>query len=331
MKYRSRLFDIITQPGKFKLRVSLMTILMLPVAAIFLTIPSSEALSVNSTRDCNTNAVINCGALSTGELINKYNSDPSVNVIFSHFGIGRADIESMNSTAQAGEVSSNGDVRVNGKLVATNAMTAGRQDIAGSQRVTTNGVTFFVRPPSVSFVSSPLAAFAVMKQNGQFDFAILASCGNPVRARPMSPAPTPAPRPTATRIITKVVTVPVQVPAPAPSQTQTQSQSQTQNITVQAPTSTPAPTPSATSTSTSTSSSNAATSANATASTTTPVQTQTSVVTSPPTAVATTTTTTPVVTKQLPNTGPGDVVEIAAIAMLGGTLSHYFYRRWKRY
>lgn len=305
-----------------------LSVLLLPVAAVLLTIPSTQALSVSSPRDCDANAVINCGALSTAELVNKYNADSNVNVIYSHFGISRADIEAMNSTAQASEVSSNGDVRVNGKLVATNAMTAGRQDIGSSQKVTTSGVTFFVRPPSVSFASSPLAAFAVMKPGGQFDFAILASCGNPVRAMPVTPAPAPMPKPTVTR--TKTITKVVTVPAPAPAQTQTQSQSQSQNVTVQVPTPAPAPTPSTSSTASSTSTSNATSTANTTATATTPTQTQTSVATSPPPAVATAVTTTPVATPtQLPNTGAGDVIEIATVAMIGGSLSHYFYRRWK--
>lgn len=82
-------------------------------------------------------------------------------------------------------------------MVATGALTGGRQDISGSTREDVGGTVFFVRPPSVSFASSPLSAFVVMV-NGQFKFAIIASCGNAVKATPVAPAPKPAPKPAPT-------------------------------------------------------------------------------------------------------------------------------------
>jgi len=101
----------------------------------------------------------------------------------------------MPSTAVAGSVTKSGDVLVNGNIVATNALTAGRQSIPGSTTKTYNGTTFYERPPSVSFLVDSLSAFVVMTGN-HFDFAILSSCGNPVVGVATTPLPTPTPTPT---------------------------------------------------------------------------------------------------------------------------------------
>jgi hypothetical protein len=181
--------------------------LLMPVFVLIymLLMPFSvNALSLTSERDCNPNAVIRCGALSTNELMSKYNNQPSVQSIYSNFSISRDDINAMGTTALAGTVTSDGKVIVSGNVVANNAMTAGRQNIAGSQAVTQNGVTFYKRPPRVSFTSSSLSAFVVMN-SGRFDFAIIASCGNPVSATATAAKPpvqqksavaAPAPQPT---------------------------------------------------------------------------------------------------------------------------------------
>lgn len=150
--------------------------------------------------DCDANAVIYCGVNSTESLTSKYNngdgrnSAGSIQHIFSGFGISRNEISSIGSTARNGSITSDGNVHLDGKIVATNAMTAGRQNMSGSNAQTHRGTTFYTRPPSVSFASSPLEAYVVMK-DGVFQFAIIKSCGNPVKAnpRPRPPAPQPTP------------------------------------------------------------------------------------------------------------------------------------------
>jgi hypothetical protein len=203
---------------------------------------SVNALSLTSERDCNPNAVIRCGAISTNELISKYNNQPSVQAIYSNFSISRDDINAMGTTAVTGTVTSDGKVIVSGNVVANNAITAGRQNIAGSQAVTQNGVTFYKRPPSVSFKSSSLSSFVVMN-SGRFDFAIIASCGNPVSAtatavkqpvqqKPAAVAPTPAPPAAVTP-----------TPPPVVQQQQQQTVVESQSVPVATQVATPVPTP----------------------------------------------------------------------------------------
>lgn len=184
--------------------------------------------SAAGTYNCDANAVIWCGAPSASSLANSYshgdghNSAASIQHIYAWFGITSGDISGMTSDAQAGSVTKSGDVYVGSKLVATNALTAGRQNIAGSSTASWGGTTFYTRQPSVSFLDNSLSAMVVMK-NGVFQYAILYSCANPVKATPVpvpKPAPTPTPTPTWTPTPTPTPT-PTWTPAPTPAPTWT--------------------------------------------------------------------------------------------------------------
>jgi len=184
----------------------------------------AQNISISSAQNCDSNAVIFCGASSVSQLQSKFrngdghNSADSIQVIYNHFGITSADISAMSSssvTVESGLVTDQGNVLgdKNNNLLATGALTAGRQNMPGSTRHQVGSTVFFTRPPSVSFQSHTLAAFVVI-MNGKFAFAILASCGNPVIATPVTPRSTPTPTPK-----------PVPTPTPTPA-----AQSTTVNI-----------------------------------------------------------------------------------------------------
>jgi hypothetical protein len=194
----------------------------------------AAALDVSSTRDNDANAVIQGGCLTISECQQKFTNDSSVANIFSCFHINTADMNNMTGHAVVGQVTDKNTVIVNGKTVATNAMTAGRKDYAGSTKSTCGNFPFFMRPPSVSFASSPLTAFVMMDSNNQFDFAILTSCGNPVIATPVKVKTTAPAAPTQTQQQQQQQTVIVNNTQPATTQQQqsqpaapTQTQTQT--------------------------------------------------------------------------------------------------------
>ncbi len=158
-----------------------------------------------STPDCNANAVVWCGASTPAQLDTIYhasggdghNTSASIQRVYSHFGIDGSKIDNLKNTYVKGYVTKSGDVyaTIDGQntLVATGAMTAGRQlitsngkTVAGQTKYTVDGTTFYTRAPSVSFLNDELTAMVSM-QNGQFQFAILVSCGNPVTATPKKP------------------------------------------------------------------------------------------------------------------------------------------------
>jgi len=188
----------------------------------------AQNISISSTKNCDANSVMWCGADSVSDIANKYtsgdghNTAASIHDIYSFYGISASDISSMNSSGSsvvAGSVDIDGNVYdASGNKVATDAITGGREDISGSTKEDVNGTIFYERAPSVSFAQTKLSAYVVMN-NGKFDFAILASCGNPIKATPVvtptpKPAPTPKPTPKPTPVPTPAPT-PVVTPAPS--------------------------------------------------------------------------------------------------------------------
>jgi uncharacterized repeat protein (TIGR01451 family) len=158
-------------------------------AFIFLVTICSSIVSVRA-QDCDDNAVIRCG-INASSLVSKYNENQGGNVqaVFAEFGI--PDAGAMQGMV-SGRVTSSNEVFIGDKLVATNALTAGRQNIPGSTPIL-NG-QFYRRPPSVSFQSGSLSA--LVKMDGEtFKFAIIESCGNPVTATDVPNPPPPPEQP----------------------------------------------------------------------------------------------------------------------------------------
>lgn len=180
----------------------------------FIAVTSHAATVDSQYRECDNNAVMKCGVLSTNEVGIKYvdAEDATARIIFNDFGITDQDIKQINTRAVVGKVSKGGNVYVGNKLVASNAMTAGRQNITGSTAVRVGGITYYKRPPSLSFRNNMLDAFVVMNSYNQFKYAVLASCGNPVTAVPVAP-PSPPPTPVTPTLVTvekeRVIEVPV--------------------------------------------------------------------------------------------------------------------------
>lgn len=131
--------------------------------------------------DCSANSVIKCGTYTLNELRSAYNGDktPGTQNIFSWFGITSDTIN--HAAVKDGYVTKSGTITVDGQVVATDALTAGRQNIAGSTKRVHNGTTFYTRTPSVSFRSNSLSAFVFFDGEGRFIGAVIKDCGNPVK------------------------------------------------------------------------------------------------------------------------------------------------------
>ncbi len=134
--------------------------------------------------DCDSNAVIYCGARSVPELITKYDNYGSaghiyndLHNVYSAFGISSDGVHRLANNVVIGQVHSDGTVWIGSKMIGQNALTAGRQNKPGSFAVPGTGV--FARPPSVSFDSGSLDAY-IGFEDGKPAWAILAACGNPV-------------------------------------------------------------------------------------------------------------------------------------------------------
>lgn len=201
-----------------KTLVSALAVSLAVIAAGPVTVSAAE-VTFNSKRNCDTNSILHCGAMNTAELQDKYTADSKAKAVYTAYNINEQDVQDIGAHAVAGSVSKSGNVEVNGKVVANSAESAGYHNMPGSTAASHGGVTFYNSPPSSSFVSERIDAYVVLNQDGQFRYAILASCGNPVKAVNLveKPKPQPQPQPVPAPEVPKPVeTPPAPAPAPAP-------------------------------------------------------------------------------------------------------------------
>lgn len=133
-------------------------------------------------RDCDLNAVIHCGALTTTELANKLNkgtgysnqSSTELKALFAKYGIYASDFNSL----KEGRVTRDNKVYVGNTKIADNAYSMGRHKTAGSVDVPGISYPLWLRHPSESFRSDSLEAFVMLNYDGSLRYAVIKSCGN---------------------------------------------------------------------------------------------------------------------------------------------------------
>ncbi len=192
-----------------RVRTNLMKIAAAALIIGAIVVPVSSIVATSQPRDNDANSIMWGGAYSKQEWLNKVNGgdghNAGANIANIYYnenrGISEASFMS-DATSENGEVTKDGRVLVDGLVVATNAITDGRGYINPS----TADYDVWSRPPSVSFGSASIPAFVNM-EGGVFHYAVIKSCGNPVKATPV-PQPTPAPTP---------VPTPIPTPTPSPS------------------------------------------------------------------------------------------------------------------
>lgn len=144
----------------------------------------NAAPQVDNTPDCDNVAIMYCGAFTESQFKQKWNSDGRYgdhDKVFGAFGIQRDDVNGMVD----GIVWRDGRVTVGNQTVATGATTAARNyggtRIPGTQNAAKVSTNIFVTEGQTAMVKIV---------DGQFKFAVIKSCGNPVTA-----TPTPPPKP----------------------------------------------------------------------------------------------------------------------------------------
>lgn len=163
------------------------TTLGLAIGAITLiNLPNSQIQGVGTYRNWSADAVLQGGAITERELLQKYDQNASdIKNIFNHYGITRNDL--TGSDIKHGTVYQDGRVVVDGKTVATGAFSVSRKPFYNSagdapKKVSINGTTYYEGPDMSIFVRSVDAY--VFYRNGQFYRAVISSCANPVLATP---------------------------------------------------------------------------------------------------------------------------------------------------
>lgn len=126
--------------------------------------------------NCGPSAVIKCGAYNQSELTARIK--PDAQALYTKLGIG------VNVyLAKDGVVYPDGTIKVDGKVVATDAMTFGRvKRNASDTPLTAGGTTFWKHSITGAAIHRPVDAFVFLDHNGKFTGAVIKMCGNPVVA-----------------------------------------------------------------------------------------------------------------------------------------------------
>lgn len=167
------------------------------VAALFVVLTGialSATLVINNTRadaaSCGDNDIVRCGFGSAGDFVAKYNANSAGDLpaIYQAFGLSSNELDRFARTAKPGTAYKNGTIVVDGKVVATDATSLGRNAKSYSSPININGKTYHESRSQDVFLSNSIPAY-VMMNGEQFEFAALTACGNPLHGKPTGEAP----------------------------------------------------------------------------------------------------------------------------------------------
>lgn len=163
-----------------KLKALFATLLIALAGFVGYAVIAGDTAKAGETVECGDNAIIRCGAMTASQLKSKYaDNSRGLKKIYSYYNIDASDIAKSGS-AKIGYVHTNGNVTVDGKVVATDAVTVGRSASLGGSKVNANGWTVYQGP---NRLKSTLSAFVFFNSDGTFKSAVLRVCGNPVKAK----------------------------------------------------------------------------------------------------------------------------------------------------
>lgn len=160
------------------------------LGGIWLASPSQAA-------GCNSFNVVYCGTRSMSELQTAY-SRTEIKELYKEWYVTETMVQG-GSNMREGVVDANGNITVDGRVVATNAITV--QSKAGTRQPqpqrsykTSNGYTYYQYTTGQSFVDGPKSynIYAWFDNNGSFITGVIKDCGNPVWGNPTTPPAKPA-------------------------------------------------------------------------------------------------------------------------------------------
>ena len=159
------------------------------LGGIWLASPSQAA-------GCNKFNVVYCGTHSMSELQTAY-SRTEIKELYKEWYVTETMVQG-GSNMREGVVDANGNITVDGRVVATNAITV--QSKAGTRQPqpqrsykTSNGYTYYQYTTGQSFVDGPKSynIYAWFDNNGSFITGVIKDCGNPVWGNPTTPPAKP--------------------------------------------------------------------------------------------------------------------------------------------
>ncbi|MEK7153164.1 MAG: hypothetical protein AAB834_04400 [Patescibacteria group bacterium] len=162
--------------------------------AVGLGLLTKQKIQAATIRDCSVNSIdfkdLNggCGAASPGEFVADVNgNNPSdLKPIYDHFGLAPSEYTRFVQTARPGMALTNGQIVVDGAVVASNAWSIGRTPFSYSTPYKIGANTFH-KSAHTQVLKQNLPVMVMFDANGKMEFAVLNACGNPLNGNPVTP------------------------------------------------------------------------------------------------------------------------------------------------
>lgn len=177
-------------------RAGLFAGMILAIAAVlgFSGVLSGRA---SAAQDCDNNAIIFCGFSSSSDFMSKVqvandgHGHADLQSVYAAYGLSPNMYGQFAASARQGTVYKDGRIVVDGQLVGTGSRTIGRIASfqgAGFFSQNINNVTYYGNSTQQAFAAASIPATVLFNTQGQMQFAVLNSCGNPVSAAKVTPS-----------------------------------------------------------------------------------------------------------------------------------------------
>ncbi len=128
------------------------------------------------------NDIMRCGTTSRSDFIAKTreNSAGDLKAIYAHYGLAESDYDRFSSSAKSGKSSPNGDIKVDGKVVATGGHSLGRNEKTTSSPVRI-GLKVYHESKLGDVTKYENDVLVLFDGDDQVEFVVMNICGNPIR------------------------------------------------------------------------------------------------------------------------------------------------------
>ncbi len=153
--------------------------------------------ATSASNECNTNDIVRSGTHNQGDIARHYQANVcgDFRAIYDHYWI-KPDLAPGDRVFD-GQSNNKGEVIADGRVVARNAASIGRHAIQHSQPISIAGKTYYqtshVGGRAFANPNASLPTLVVLDGNGNFKYAIVKDCANPIYATPVEPPKPPEP------------------------------------------------------------------------------------------------------------------------------------------
>lgn len=148
-----------------------------------------QTVAAASIEDCSDNSIIRCGVSSPADLIKKIKAnDPNdLKAIYNDFKISSDYYDAFAKDAKVGTAYKNGNIVVDGQIVAKNAWSLGRDSKSYSNNYKIGDKTYHASHATDVFARDSMPVFVWFNSEGVMVAAILQPCANPMRGELVRP------------------------------------------------------------------------------------------------------------------------------------------------